>query len=249
MGPAVVFLAVPDDAVGSTAAALARASPPPPAVVAFVHVSGALDLSPLGPLEPRHAVGSFHPLQSFSSPRPPGAFGGITVAVDSADAALRRRLFSLARDLGARPVRVGPEERVLYHAAAVFAANYVDVVIREAVALLMAAGWSEKEATRGLLPLVEGAVANVRRVGPVAALTGPVRRGDAATVGRHLEALRELDSRRGSRSGTPLEAAYRMLGSIALEIALEAGLEPAAAGRMRRALTRKAAATRRRGRR
>jgi predicted short-subunit dehydrogenase-like oxidoreductase (DUF2520 family) len=77
----------------------------------------------------------------------------------------------------------------------------------------------------------------VRKRGVVAALTGPVRRGDVNTVERHLASL----------SG-PAADLYRMLGLIALEIAVEAGLEPAAAERMQRALTEKTAATRRRRR-
>jgi len=160
-----------------------------------------------------------------------------------------RRLNKVARELGGRPTVVGQEHRVLYHAAAVFASNYVDSVIREAVALLEVAGWSEKEATRGLLPLVMGAVDNIRERGAVAALTGPIRRGDVATIRRHLDSLQVVDSRLAPRSGPPFGAVYRMLGAIALEIAKEAGLEPAAAERVHRALTRKAAATRRRGRR
>ena len=87
-------------------------------------------------------------------------------------------------------------------------------------------------------PLAEGTLANVRLRGPVKALTGPVRRGDTGTVQRHLEALDRLD----------FGAQYRMLGKIALELAKEAGLEPAAARRMQRALTEKSAATRRRRR-
>src|SRR5438034_1063402 len=70
---------------------------------------------------------------------------------------------------------------------------------------------------------------------------GPVRRGDALTIRRHLAALGELDERRHGDL-------YRMLGAVALEIAKRAGLEPAAAEQTRRALTRKVAATRRRPR-
>ena len=128
-------------------------------------------------------------------------------------------------------------DRVTYHAAAVFASNYVDVLLAEGMRLLQSAGWSEKEATAGLLALTEGTLASVRRQGVVAGLTGPVRRGDVSTVERHLAAL----------SG-PAADLYRMLGLIALEIAIEAGLEPAAAERMQRALTGKTAATRRRRR-
>ena len=230
----IVFLAVPDQAVEEVAAKLARLKPS--RRLSFVHVSGALGLGVLDALR-NHPVGSFHPLQSFPAPRDPSAFQGITVAVDATSPALMRRLRSLARSVGAEPRHVGDKDRVPYHAAAVFASNYVDVLLGEGVQLLQAAGWSEKEATAGLLALTEGTLASVRKRGFVSALTGPVRRGDVTTVERHLAAL----------SG-PAADLYRMLGLIALEIAVEAGLEPAAAEQMRRALTARAAATRRRRR-
>src|SRR5216684_3816695 len=106
-----------------------------------------------------------------------------------------------------------------------------------AVEMLESIGWSEGDAVAGLVPLMEGALAEVARRGPVGALTGPIRRGDVETVTRHLEALA------GRRRMADL---YRMLGAIALEIANKAGLEPVAAGRVKRALTRNVAATRRR---
>lgn len=226
---------MPDDAVRSTAERLARAGRRIPETVAFVHVSGALPLGALEPLAARHPIGSFHPLQSFPEPRPPASLRGIVVAVDASSPLLLRRLGGLARAVGARPKRVGDDQRVLYHAAAVFASNYVDVLLGEGVRLLQAAGWSEQEATSSLLALTEGTVSSVRKRGVVAALTGPVRRGDVNTVERQLATL----------SG-PTADLYRMLGLIALEIAVEAGLEPAAAERMQRALTEKTAATRRR---
>jgi len=278
--PGLLFLAVPDGAVSEMATRVARMNPP--AELAVVHLSGALGLDALIALEgnPR---GSFHPLQSFPTPRGPEAFRGITVAVDASTTALRRRLARLARELGAKPKHVTGRERVLYHAAAVYASNFVDVVLSEAVRVLGTTGWTEAEAKRALMPLVDGAVANVRKRGVVGALTGPIRRGDADTVRRHLEALRNLDAPirpgrfaagppspasgegkaadlRGKRGGTDLgkrgrtdlpssEGLYRMLGLVALGIATEAGLDPAAARRTRRALTRDVAATRRRGRR
>lgn len=228
----IVFLAVPDGAVTDVARRIAKSRPA--LGTAFVHVSGALGLDALAPLAD-HDVGSFHPLQSFPSPQPPEAFRGITVAVDASSTRLERRLAGLAQEIGARPRHVGDAERVPYHAAAVLASNYVVALVNEAAKMLRAAGWTQDEAERALLPLVEGAVASMRSGGTVKALTGPVRRGDADTVRRHLEAVENPEL-------------YRMLGSIALEIAKEAGLEPAAAGRIKRALTRDAAATRRRGR-
>ena len=228
-----VFLTEQDGAVLAIAKQIAKRQPP--AGVAFVHVSGALGLDALAPLADDHDVGSFHPLQSFPSPQPPEALRGITVAIDASSVRLERRLARLAEDIGARPRHVGDSERVLYHAAAVFASNYVVAVVNEAAKMLRAAGWMQDEAEQALLPLVEGVVRSIRSGGTVRALTGPIRRGDADTVARHLDALDRPDL-------------YRMLGSIALEIAKEAGLEPAAAGRIKRALTRDVAATRRRGR-
>jgi hypothetical protein len=143
---------------------------------------------------------------------------------------------------------VPDRERALYHAAAVFASNYVVALLGEAVSLLVQSGWTAQEARQGLTHLAEGAVANVMKRGPTAALTGPVRRGDAETVKRHLDALAELDTRSDGRHSPRRGDVYRMLGQVALEIATEAGLEPAAAEQTRRALTRKVAATRRRSR-
>src|SRR6267142_2105281 len=187
-GATVVFLTVPDGAVTEVAARLA-AGPEIPAGIAFVHTSGALELGALAPLRARHAVGSFHPLRSFPEPGPPQAFRGIVIAVDANAPALLRTLNRLARNLGAKPRHVDDTRRALYHAAAVFASNYVVALMRVAVSLLEETGWTEREAVQGLATLAEGAVANVRKQGPIAALTGPIRRGDAQTVARHLAAL------------------------------------------------------------
>jgi predicted short-subunit dehydrogenase-like oxidoreductase (DUF2520 family) len=238
----VIFLTVPDDAVAMVAAGLAAQGASIPATASFVHASGALELGALAPLRGRHAVGSFHPLRSFPEPGPPEAFRGIVIGVDASTEPLRRVLNRLARDLGAKPKKVDDAQRAIYHAAAVYASNYVVALLAEAIGLLERSGWTQDEAVRGLVPLAEGALANVRKRGPVAALTGPIRRGDAKTVARHLVALA------GEPGGAPRTDLYRMLGDVALEIAQQAGLKPAAAEQTRRALTRKVAATRRRSR-
>jgi predicted short-subunit dehydrogenase-like oxidoreductase (DUF2520 family) len=172
------------------------------------------------------------------------------IGIDASRPALLRRLAALARALGARPKQVSDSQRALYHAAAVFASPYVDVLLATAVKLLQIAGWSEKEAISGLLPLTEGMLETAHKRGPVRALTGPVRRGDVSTVERHLAALSELPgaSFPTTGEGTRVVEQYRMLALISLEIAVEAGLEPAAAERMQRALTPKAATRRRRRR-
>jgi predicted short-subunit dehydrogenase-like oxidoreductase (DUF2520 family) len=243
---AIVFLAVPDGAVIEVARALAAEGAALAGTVGFVHLSGVLDLGALEPLAYRHGVGSFHPLRSFPRPQPPAAFKGIVVAIEANRPTLARRLHSIARDLGARPRTVAGEDRILYHAAAVFASNYGVALLGVAASLLEEIGWREPEAVAGLLPLMVGALEEAGRIGVAGALTGPVRRGDTAAIERHLAALQ---GRRRHGAGPPALDLYRMLGAIALEIAKEAGLEPAAAARANRALTRKVAATRRRRRR
>jgi predicted short-subunit dehydrogenase-like oxidoreductase (DUF2520 family) len=241
-----VFAAVPDGAVAEYADALAAASGTDvPDSVAFVHVSGSLGLDALSALASRHDVGSFHPLRSFPRPQPPAAFRDIVVAVDGSRPTLTRRLERIARDLGARPRLVAGADRMLYHAAAVFASNYGVALLGVAAGLLEAIGWSQEEAVAGLLPLMTGALEEAGRIGIPGALTGPVRRGDVSTIEQHLDALEHVQA---SHSGPREIDLYRMLGSIAVEIAREAGLGPAAAERVNRALTRKVAATRRRRR-
>jgi predicted short-subunit dehydrogenase-like oxidoreductase (DUF2520 family) len=245
---ALVFLTVPDDKVGALAEKLAAARPAIPRSVSFVHTSGALGLDGLASLARRHAVGSFHPLRSFPTPQPPSAFKGIVVAVDGSTPAIKRRLMRLARDLGARPRIVAERDRVLYHAAAVVASNYAVALLGLAVELLEEIGWTQRQAVAGLLPLMTGALEQARAKGVTGALTGPIRRGDVHTVERHLGALSRVRQAGGSARPAAIDV-YRMLGAITLEIANQAGLDPAAAERMRRALTQKAAATRRRRRR
>ena len=95
----------------------------------------------------------------------------------------------LARDAGGHPFRLADERKPLYHAAAVFASNYVVTVTALAEELERVAGVPDPIAA--LAPLQDATLANVRRVGAAEALTGPAVRGDAITLQRNLEALAE----------------------------------------------------------
>src|SRR5207248_6017740 len=130
-----IFLAVPDPAIAPLAAELAAL--PLPEGAAVIHLSGALGLAPLkAVVEAGRDVGSFHPLQSFPVEREPEHFRGALVAVDASSARLLGELTRLARVLGARPRRVPPEERTLYHAAAVLASNYLVALSAQAAGVL-----------------------------------------------------------------------------------------------------------------
>jgi predicted short-subunit dehydrogenase-like oxidoreductase (DUF2520 family) len=96
----------------------------------------------------------------------------------------------MVQDLGAIPFRAPSGDRALYHAAAVLAGNAPLALLARASELLTAAGVDAAIAGPALAGLLEGAARNARRLGPRAALTGPVVRNDPTTVSSHLEALR-----------------------------------------------------------
>jgi predicted short-subunit dehydrogenase-like oxidoreductase (DUF2520 family) len=221
----LVLIATPDDSIGAVAAELARDGAIG-ATQVVLHLSGLLDRFALHALADTGAgLGSFHPLQSIADPltahdRLAGAFAGLEGDERAVEAGER-----LAVTLGMRAVRLAPGGKPAYHAGAVFISNYAVVLAAVAEGLARAAGVPAAEAGAVYLPLLQGTVANLS-LGAAAALTGPVRRGDEATVRRHLAALgpRERDL-------------YRMLGLEALRLAREAGLAEGPAAAVERALT------------
>lgn len=218
---AVVLLAVRDDAIGDLAAAL-HASAQIGSTHTVLHLSGVLGQEALAALVPtRAALGSLHPLQTIAEPdRAPERLRGAWAAIEGMPAAMERAE-ALARAMGLRPFRVAPGLKPVYHAGAVFASNYFVVVEAVAQRLLRHAGLPDADAWAALLPLVRGTFENVTRDGPGAALTGPIRRGDAATVTRHLSALTLDDA-----------DLYRALGRAALELAQKQGMDQATAARI-----------------
>ncbi len=222
---AVIILAVPDDAIRPLAGVLADAGTIGSQQV-VLHLSGVHGQEALGPLVgSRAALGSLHPLQTISDPeraaeRLKGAWAAVEGMPRAVEAAER-----LAQDVGLRPFRIASQAKPMYHAGAVFASNYFVVVEAVAQRLLRHAGLTDAEAWQALRPLVEGTLENLARLGPVGALTGPVARGDEATVRRHVEALTQDDA-----------ALYRVLGRAALELAQKRGMDEATATRVAAAL-------------
>lgn len=185
----VVFLTVPDDAIAPACAALAWR----PGQLA-VHCSGAHGLAPLEPVVRRGAMaGAMHPLWSLAletgSAPGPGLPAGVTFALEGtpgAVPALRRMVAAL----GGSALELPAGQRTAYHLGAVLASNYLVTLMHLAARLWEGAlGVDESQALRALLPLVRGTLANLERLGPVRALTGPVARGDAGTVAAHLDEL------------------------------------------------------------
>ena len=225
----IIFICVPDRAIGEAAEALAAEAVRSGIDVRgkFVyHVSGSAQCNVLAPLDKLGMeVGSLHPLQSFAAPR--DSLANIGMAVDGTPKA-QALAKDLARLAGAVPFNVPAEERAAYHAAACFCSNYAVTVVALAQKLLSRWTASEGEAFKLLLPLFNGTANNLQNADTaVQALTGPIARGDAVTVKAHLAAL-------------PQEflSAYCALGKETVKLAAENGsITPSAAAEMESLLT------------
>jgi predicted short-subunit dehydrogenase-like oxidoreductase (DUF2520 family) len=167
----LVLLCVPDSAIADVAA---QVEPGP----WIAHVSGA---TPLAALEPHVRRFGLHPLQTFTRARGPeqldGAYAAVTAETDEA----RVFGFDLARLLGLEPFELADDARPLYHAGAAIASNYLVTLFRAASSLFAAAG----APVDGLVPLMRRTIDNGFE------LTGPIARGDWATVEAHVRAIRE----------------------------------------------------------
>jgi predicted short-subunit dehydrogenase-like oxidoreductase (DUF2520 family) len=181
--PDLLLICVPDQAIGEVAARL----PPGPWVA---HVSGA---TPLSALEPHVQRFSLHPLQTFTHARGPEQLDGAWAAVTAETDEARSRGWWLADRLNLQPFDLRDDSRVLYHAGAALASNFLVTLHRAASHLLERAG-APPEA---LLPLMQRTIDNGFD------LTGPIARGDWTTVDAHLAAI---------HAGVPeLEPLYRAL--------------------------------------
>lgn len=201
----LVIIAVPDNAIGRVASSIA---PHLGRRCYVVHTSGGTSIDALAPAREAGArIGSLHPLQTIPDPKSGAeALKGAAVAVTSR-VEDRPYLMRVARAWGGRPFVLEDDAKGLYHAAAVFASNYVVSSVWAATTLFKAAGVPN---AAGLLePLVRASVDNVISRGGARAITGPVARGDTATVRRHMRALRESDP-----TGRRIVDAYRALARM-----------------------------------
>jgi predicted short-subunit dehydrogenase-like oxidoreductase (DUF2520 family) len=161
-------------------------------------------------------------LQTVASPEEGvGVLPGASFAIDGAPeaAAWAERLVAV---LSGFSLHIPAAARPLYHAAAVMASNYPIALISAAVMLMKEAGVEEDVARRALETLTRTSVENAFRLGPAAALTGPIARGDSATVRGHLAALAKFPA--------AVEGLYRAAGLATLEMARQSGLDEAQAG-------------------
>ncbi len=175
-GHDIVLLCVPDGEIAAAAGAIVARDG-----LLVGHTSGAIPLDVLAP----HEAFGLHPLMTV--PRTGARFTGAGCAVAGSTDTARRAATALARALGMHSTVIADADRAAYHAAAAMASNYL-VTLQDAAERLLATTGADRQL---MVPLVEAAVANWARHGGPAALTGPIARGDEATVARQRAVVAE----------------------------------------------------------
>jgi predicted short-subunit dehydrogenase-like oxidoreductase (DUF2520 family) len=210
----LVLLGVPDDVIADVAEGLAAAGALRDGHW-VAHLAGASGLDELAAVRAAGARAlAIHPLQTLPDvegaiERIPGCAIAVT-ADDEEGYALGERL---ANDLRGNPFRLSDEQRPLYHAAAVFASNYLVATVALGEELFAAAGLPDPAGAT--IALVRATVDNLARLGPELALTGPAVRGDAGTVAKNLDAL--------GRTAPRAVAAYVHMARVALDVGTRSG--------------------------
>ncbi len=211
---AIVFITTPDSTITGTCETIAENDGFGENTV-VLHCSGAHPSTILSSAKSKGAdIGSMHPLQSFASEGSGSTFEGITISIEgdgpAIDAACR-----MTDSLGAKRLLIKTGAKTLYHASAVAACNYLVTLQGFALKMMEEAGVSGKDAIDVLYPLIKGTLSNIENVGIEDALTGPVARGDAETVQRHICEIKEK---------TPeFLVLYKTLGLYTVDIALTGG--------------------------
>ncbi len=207
----LVFITTPDDAIAPVVSQIQWHTGQ-----SVVHCSGADSTDTLEPAKKLGAqVGVFHPLQTFASvSQAIENIPGSTFALE-AEEPLLNTLKEMASALDGNWVELKAGDKVIYHAAAVIACNYMVTLVKLASDLWQTFNVSPHQATQALLPLLRGTINNIDTVGIPQCLTGPIARGDTGTVKKHLKALQE--------KAPAILSTYRELGLQTIPIALAKG--------------------------
>ncbi|HTY82191.1 MAG TPA: DUF2520 domain-containing protein [Dehalococcoidales bacterium] len=207
----LTFITTPDAAIAKVAAQVnwRRGS-------GVIHCSGADSTDILEPARKLGAkVGGFHPLQTFAGvAQAIENIPGSTFAIE-AEEPLLQTLITLAEDLNGHWIKLDAGDKPAYHAAAVFASNYMVTLVKMASDLWQTFGASPDKATAALIPLMKGTLHNIETLGLPQCLTGPIARGDSGTVARHLKTIKE--------KSPSLLFPYKELGLQTLPVALAKG--------------------------
>ncbi len=206
-----VFVTTPDDTIAGVVSAV-KWHPEQ----SVVHCSGVASTDILEPARESGArVGAFHPLQTFANVKQAiDNIPGSTFALE-AEEPLLTTLKDIATALNGQCIELKASDKVLYHAAAVMACNYMVTLVKLSTDLWQTFNVPPQTATKALMPLLQGTLNNIANVGIPQCLTGPIARGDAGTIKKHLSALEKV--------APNVLSAYRELGLQTIPIALGKG--------------------------
>jgi len=210
----LIFLCVPDSQIEKVVSQIAKEEVKNKY---FFHTSGALSSSLLTPLKEKGArVGSFHPVQTFATETPEkDLFRGIFIGLEGQPEAVRLGL-KIARTLRSQVILLSPEDKPAYHLACSISSNFLVVLLSEIKDIMESISLDEKTTLELLTPLLKKTLHNVKKLGVEESLTGPVVRGDAETVKKHLEITARFPG---------LDRIYRAMALEALKIAEKQGLK------------------------
>lgn len=207
----LTLIATSDDALASIVEQLAASHALRSGDVVF-HCSGALSCDSLAPLRAKGVhVASIHPLKSFARPELAVTDFAGTYCGYEGDVSALALLLPLFSAIGGQCFQIVAANKTLYHAGAVLGCNALVALMHAALQSMEAAGVPQNIAWPALRPLIDGTLANIGRLGPAGALTGPVMRGDVQTVARQYAALNALDPE--------LAEVYAALGRVTLKLA------------------------------
>lgn len=210
-----LFITTTDDAIATVCEAVSAGGGFRKGTKA-VHTSGAGGLDLLRAAKRRGArVACIHPLQSFAEVESAiGKIPGCTFGITADDEILPWAVH-LVKNLGGRPFHVTGEDKALYHAAACMASNYFVTLMYLVEEIYGRMGLSREDAFRAFWPLVKGTMGNIESRGTLLSLTGPIARGDAGTVRKHVRAFK--------RRYPELVKLYREMGLFASHVAARKG--------------------------
>jgi predicted short-subunit dehydrogenase-like oxidoreductase (DUF2520 family) len=211
----IVFITTPDDFIESVCVEMTEQGGFQHDSV-VIHCSGALSSEILAPARACGAkVASLHPLQSFASVDQAVSLMSGSFCTIEGDKEILPVVRRVVEDMGGIVLEITAEKKTLYHSAAVAASNYLVTLVHLALELDQVAGLDNDTSFKALLPLIRGTLDNIGKKGIPDALTGPIARGDVATVSAHLTAM-EKDTPR-------LLPLYRCLGLYTIDLARTKG--------------------------
>ena len=206
------LIATPDNEIKAASAVLRTASVLRESDTVF-HCSGALNAAELD-ISDCHTA-SVHPIHSFADPQQSiSQFAGTPCGMEGNRSALDR-LQPLFERVAAKPFVIDSQQKALYHAATVMTCNYLVSLLELGQKMLTAAGVSPQQGANPLEPLIRQTLDNYFNTDATSALTGPISRGDTATVASHIQALQQQPNN--------WQQVYRALGNTTRAIAAKQG--------------------------